>query len=91
MKSKRESEREKGRNTTGARVGSGFRNRKKQKKRPTISFLNIKKRKKYFLIYISASYAKIWEETKFQPWEFLRSGSKAIDLMKETREKGKSQ
>ena len=28
-------------------------------------------------MYISSSYAKIWGETNFQPWEITRSGSKA--------------
>ena len=41
-----------------------------------------------FLLHISSSYAKIWGETKFQPQEFPRSGSKAIDI-EERREERK--
>ena len=43
--------------------------------------------KKYELPYyhISSSYAKIWGETKFQPREFLRSGSKAIYIEREKK------
>ena len=39
-----------------------------------------------FVLYISSSYAKILGETKFEPREFPRSGSKPIDV-KERREK----
>ena len=34
-----------------------------------------------------STYAKIWGATKFQPWGFPRSGSKAIKREKERREK----
>ena len=40
-----------------------------------------------FFCYISSSYAKIFEETNFQPWEFPRSGLKAKDGEKERRKK----
>ena len=35
------------------------------------------------LPHISSGYAKIWGITKFQPQEFPRSGSKAIDVERE--------
>ena len=43
-----------------------------------------------FLLHISSSYAKIWGETKFQPLEFPRSGSKAINVERE-REREKEE
>ena len=65
-------------NTPRTRVGSGFRDRmlaEKVKKAPET------------LLHISSSYANIWGETKFQPREFPRSGSKAIDVEKERERK----
>ena len=41
---------------------------------------HIEKRAKFI-----SRYAKIWGETKFQPREFPRSGSKAIDVEKEKK------
>ena len=40
-----------------------------------------------FLLHISSSYAKVWEETKFQPREFPQSGSKAIDVKEKERKR----
>ena len=40
----------------------------------------------FFLLHISSSYAKIWGETKFQPWEFPRSWSKAIEVDRKKKE-----
>ena len=41
--------------------------------------------KKYIVLHISSSYAKILGETKFQPREFPRSGSKALDVERRER------
>ena len=37
------------------------------------------------VLHRSSSYAKILGETKIQPWEFPRSGSKAEDIKEEER------
>ena len=36
---------------------------------------------------IPSSYAKIWGETNFQPWEFPRSGSKVEGVEEKERKK----
>ena len=43
----------------------------------------------FFLLHISSSYAKIWVETKFQPREFSRSGSKEIDVERDKKKRVK--
>ena len=50
--------------------------------------LTVKRRGKKIpsFLHISFRYAKIFGETKFQPQEFSRSGSKAIELEKEEEE-----
>ena len=42
------------------------------------------------IFYISSSYAKILEETNFQPQNFPRSGSKAKDVEEEEERKTES-
>ena len=44
--------------------------------------------KKLFFLYISSSYAKILGETNFHTWKFPRSGSKAKDGEKYSRDCG---
>ena len=41
------------------------------------AFFFVKKNTWFFFLDVPSSYAKIWGETKFQPWEFPRSGWKA--------------
>ena len=43
-----------------------------------------------FFFYIPSSYAKIWGETKFQPREFPRSGSKAKGVEEKEKERKKT-
>ena len=59
-------------NTQGTRGGLGFHDRMLAKK--------IEKTPLKENLHILSGYAKIWGKTKFQPREFPRSGSKAIDV-----------
>ena len=43
----------------------------------------------FVLLHISSSYAKVWEETKFQPRKFPQSGSKAKDGKEREKKKEK--
>ena len=66
---------EKERNTSGTRIGLGFRDNdcpKKQKKCRKIIFIN--KNKNIYDFDIPSSYVKICGETKFQLLEYSRSG-----------------
>ena len=58
----------------------------KKEKRPKFFFC---KKIKITIFYISFSYAKILRETKFQPREFSRSGSKAMSVDRREKERVK--
>ena len=64
---------------------------KSRKKRAENQSFSVKNKKDlHFFLDIPCSYAKIWGETKFKPWEFPRSGWKAEAVEKEEKKIGEN-
>ena len=93
---KQKTEKKRRRNTPGTAGGPGGRDRTlavKSRKTSELSPFFLKKikftPKKYFFLHISSSYDKILGEKLFRTWEIPRSGSKAEDGGKYSRDCGR--